>query len=236
VTLRQGSIRRALYELHRKIDESGRWAEATELPALVPGDEALHPTHRLAPIEGPNPDFAIFAPADLQVDAKRFQFRFGGDKFGGDWLKRETQWKPGLASGVLVWQDLESRNFIVDGHERLALAKRVAAAHPAQNPKLIARVLRESNGITDKLARTLAALKNMGTSAAVEAAKVLKVRREDPALAVELPSRVDFGGLVQELVELSDGALAMVAQLIARQLATSETTAEIQRKFGQFSQ
>jgi len=59
---------------------------------------------------------------------------------------------------VLVWHDNAGRNHIVDGHQRHALAKRIAEADPTQDPHLLARVLREADGVSDKEARTIAAL------------------------------------------------------------------------------
>ena len=70
--------------------------------------------------------------------------------------------------------------FIVDGHQRLDLAKRMQAGGQ-ENVYLLAKVWREDDGFTQKDMRLRAAKKNIaeGSGTAVDAARVLK---DDPRL------------------------------------------------------
>jgi hypothetical protein len=151
-----------------------------------------------------------FAPGDLIVDAKRFQFKAGGDVAGmTDRLKGVTKWDPIKAGMVLVWQDREGKHYITDGHQRWNLARRIAAEDPAQNPRLNGWVVRESDGVTDAEVRAMAAAKNIaeGTGTAVDAAKVL---RDHPALLNNLPPRSELVRQARALVNLNPNAFGMV--------------------------
>jgi hypothetical protein len=151
-----------------------------------------------------------FAPGDLKVDASRFQFKEGADLAGvTDRLQGVTQWDP-IKSGVgIVFEDKDGIPYVVDGHQRLALASRIAEADPAQQPRFLAHVLREADGITDAHARAVAAAKNIaeGTGTAVDAAKVL---RDRPDLADNLPPRSELVRQAQGLSNLSPEAFGMV--------------------------
>lgn len=151
-----------------------------------------------------------FAPADLIVDADRFQFKEGGDQFGvTDRLKGVKHWDPIKAGMILVWEDNAGRRFLVDGHQRFGLAKRIAAEDPSQNPRLNGYVLREADGVTDADARAIAAGKNIaeGTGTAVDAAKVLRNR---PDLIKSLPPRSELVRQARDLVNLSGDAFRLV--------------------------
>lgn len=173
--------------------------------------EAPTPAAEVAPIQSEIPNgIASFRPADLIVDANRFQFKGGGDEAGvTDRLKGVTTWDPIKAGMVLVWQDRGGQSFIVDGHQRLALAKRIGTADPAQDPQLIGRILREEDGITPEMARAVAAMKNIaeGTGTAVDAAKVI---RDHPELAGDLPPRSELVRQARGLTNLDTDAFMMV--------------------------
>jgi hypothetical protein len=197
-----------------KLQDTLRRAGATgEGAAVAPGapEAASAATPAAAPIEGAVPNgISTFRPQDLTVDAARFQFKADADELGvSDRLKGVTTWDPIKAGMVLVWQDNAGHQFIVDGHQRVALAKRIAQADPAQDPRLNAWVLKEGDGTTDQMARAIAAMKNIaeGTGTAIDAAKVI---RDHPELASELPPRSELVRQARGLVNLSDEAFGMV--------------------------
>jgi len=134
-----------------------RMGQATEIRAkgLDAGD--------LKPIESPIPQgIGSFSPYELGVDPERFQFKAGGDEAGvTDRLKDIKTWDPIKAGVSLVWIDKANKPWIVDGHQRLGLARRIAGEDPSQNPRIDARILRENEGVTPADARTIAALKNI---------------------------------------------------------------------------
>jgi ppGpp synthetase/RelA/SpoT-type nucleotidyltranferase len=151
-----------------------------------------------------------FSPYELGVDADRFQFKAGGDEAGvTDRLKGVTKWDDIKAGMSLVWVDKDGKPWIADGHQRLALARRIAAEDPSQQPRILARTLREEDGITAEQARGMAALKNIaeGTGTAVDAAKVI---RDHPDMIEDLPPRSELVRQARGLANLSDDAFRMI--------------------------
>lgn len=143
-----------------------------------------------------------FRPAELQIDAKRFQFKEGADALGvTERLAGVTRWDPTKAGLVLVYEDKGGARWIVDGHQRVALANRIAAADPAQDPRLYGIVLRARDGVLPEEARAIAAAKNIaeGTGTAIDAAKIL---RDHPALAGDLPPRSELVRQARALTSL----------------------------------
>jgi hypothetical protein len=165
----------------------------------------------LKPIETNLPHgLATFSPYELGVDPNKFQFKAGTDEQGvSDRLKDVKTWDPIKAGTSIVWVDKIGKAWIVDGHQRLGLARRIAAEDPAQDPRLMAYTLREDEGYTPERARAIAAMTNIsqGTGTAVDAAKVL---RDHPELAGELPPRSELVKQARGLVNLSPDAFGMV--------------------------
>lgn len=151
-----------------------------------------------------------FDPEDLLVDAKTFQFKEGGDDAGvTERLKGVQRWDPVKAGQVIVFEDDAGRRFIADGHQRVGLARRIAASDPSQQPRLYGTLLRAADGYTAEDARVIAAMKNIaeGTGTAVDAAKVL---RADPGRIAELPPRSALVRQAADMTELSDSAFGLV--------------------------
>ena len=117
-------------------------------------------------------------PDDLVIDAKRFQFKSGADGAGvTDALRGVTKFDRMQAGVSIIWEDAAGTRFVVDGHQRHALAKRaIAGGQDPAEVKLNAFILREADGVTDIDARRMAAVKNMseGTGSALDAAKILR--------------------------------------------------------------
>ena len=155
-------------------------------------------------------DFQTFRPGDLVVDAKQFQFKEGGDKFGvSKRLQGITKWEAEKSGTLIVYEKLDGSKVVVDGHQRLGLAKRILSQKDGQDPKLIGFVLREADGITADEAMIRAAMKNIaeGTGSPIDAAKVLRM---SPERAANLPQASSFVRMAQELSNLNDDAFAMV--------------------------
>lgn len=153
-------------------------------------------------------EYRQFRPDELKVDAKRFQFKEGGDAAGvTDRLKGVKKWDPTKAGQTLVWESKEGEFFIADGHQRHGLATKMAAE--GQNVTIPAYVLREADGITAEDARILAAAKNIaeGTGSAIDAAKILRTR---PDMGVNLPPSSALVRDAEGLARLSDDAFGMV--------------------------
>lgn len=154
-------------------------------------------------------DYAAFRPDELIVDAKTFQFKTSGDAEGvTDALKGVKKWDPIKAGEVLVWEDAAGNRFVADGHQRSALARKLAEA--GQDITLRGVLLREADGVTAGDARAIAAAKNIaqGTGSAVDAAKVLKVRPE--LLDGSLNARSALVRDAEGLMRLGDDAFGMV--------------------------
>jgi hypothetical protein len=163
-------------------------------------------------------------PLGLTVDAARMQFKGGGDARGvTERLKGITQWDP-IKSGVaIVWENADGQRFIVDGHQRVGLAKRIAEEDPSQSPRMAARVLREGDGVTAEDAMVVAALKNIaeGTGTTIDAAKVFRL---DPARMTD-PSLPRASALIRNgkaLAQLEPHAWGMVVnELVSPEHAAS---------------
>ena len=194
---------------------SGRVPEEPPAAAAEPGGEqGQGQAPRVDPPLAPKPSalpagVESFAPDELTVDAERFQFKSGGDASGvTDRLQGVTTWDPVKAGMTLVWQDEDGRHFVADGHQRVGLARRIAEADPAQQPRVNAIVLRASDGITAADARSAAAFKNIaeGTGTAIDAAKIF---RASPDRVNELPPRSELVRQGQQLAKLSEPAFNM---------------------------
>jgi len=188
--------------------------ENNTLPTM-PNEATIQPKE----YEGDNLDGFVFKiPAkDILVDAKRFQFKTGGDEFGvTERLQGITEWNPDYAGTVMVWEDVDGKIFIADGHQRVGLAKRIMAADPSQEINLIARKFREVDGVTAEQAMVKAAGANIAAadpkvqkSLLIDAAKVLRI---DPKQIDELnlPPRSTLVQQARDLVVLNDKAFGAI--------------------------
>lgn len=148
-----------------------------------------------------------FDPADIGTDASAMQYKGGADTEGvTDRLAGVTSWDPAKAGISLVWEKNDGGLIIADGHQRLALAKRLSATD--DNVNLYGIRYREADGFTAQDMRTIAALKNIaeGTGTGIDAARVLK---DAPRGIEELPPRSGLVRQAKDLASLSDDAFGM---------------------------
>ena len=161
-----------------------------------------------------NPNVKFYDPKNIKVDAETFQFKAGGDIEGvTERLQGVTQWDPISANTGIVYEKANGETFIVDGHQRLALAKRLTATDPTQKIDFIAFPLREIDGISVEEARVIAAMKNIreGTGTAIDAAKVLKI---DSSLIETLPPTSALVRQANGLIKLSDDAFRLITNQV----------------------
>ncbi len=165
------------------------------------------------PAPGDGSGLEMVDPDSIAVDAQRFQFKSGGDAEGvTDQLRGVRTFNPDFAGVVVVWEANDGQRFIVDGHQRLALAKR-AKAGGQRGVALRARVLREADGVTADRAMFRGAMKNLAeggeSTNAVDIARLFRNggSREEAARHIPPARRAYRDG--EALANLGDDAWGM---------------------------
>lgn len=100
-------------------------------------------------------------PNEVEVDPERFQYKIGSSASGevGS-LSGVQRWDPNLAGVISVWQDPEDgKTYVVNGHNRLALAKRLGAE------EVTVRYLKAGSA---QEARAIGAMQNIAEGAGTE--------------------------------------------------------------------
>jgi hypothetical protein len=213
-----GDLSRGMAALGRQgesIESAGdAWAgidPGEDVPVIRP--EALDAERPFVSTAGQQVPIAQFRPGDIETDAALMQFKSGGDAFGvTDRLRGVQEWDPVAAGLLTVWEGLDGRRLVADGHQRLGLARRAEAA--GQDVGLNAFVLREADGFSARDARVITALKNVGegTGSAVDAAKVMREAGPEFEALIErrLPPRSALVRDGKALARLSDEAFGAV--------------------------
>jgi len=136
----------------------------------------------------PEPRSEMLHPAQVEADAATYQFKAGGNEAGvTDRLQGVKRWDRAKAGKVIVHERADGKLYIADGHQRLGLAKRLAAeGKPAQ---LDALVFREADGYSPADVRLEAAAVNIaqGSGTAIDAAKVIREAGLDHPALSDLP-------------------------------------------------
>ena len=179
---------------------------------VMPTETTIEPTPEMIQAATDNLDGVMFnIPArEAVIDAKRFQFKEGGDEYGvTERLQGVTEWDPVKAGTVIFWEDAQGKVFIADGHQRAGLARRIMDQDPSQDIKLIGYKLREVDDISADKARVIAAMANIaqGTGTVVDAAKVLRI---EPGRIAELPPQSVLVRQAKDLVNLSNDAFGAI--------------------------
>ena len=148
---------------------------------------------------------------NIKVDAKTFQFKDFGDEFGvTERLQGAKTWDPISTGTVVVYDRLDGGTYIVDGHQRLGLAKRLMAQDKDLDISLPAFRLRESEGVTPEMAMLMAARKNIneGYQNVLDVARVM---RQDPKMAEILAPRSSVVRQARAIVNIKgDESLGMI--------------------------
>ena len=195
--------------VHNQRLEAASAATANAEPVIIPQDAGL-PIR--ADAEGENLDGVFYSldPMEIEIDARTFQFKEGGDEFGvTDRLQGVNTWDKYKAGVITVYEYADGRLAVADGHQRLGLAKRIMSQDPSQDVKVIAYKLRQADGTTPEQARVIAAMKNIaeGTGTAIDAAKILRV---DPSRLSELPPKSELVRQARDMIVLGDGPFQAV--------------------------
>jgi hypothetical protein len=190
-----------------QVNEAIKTGNYSKLPQESPSANPITDIHYF---ERGKVNIKSYDPAEIKVDAETFQFKAGGDAEGvTERLQGVTQWDPISANTGVVYEKANGETFIVDGHQRLALAKRITETDPAQKIEFIAFPLREMDGVSIEEARVIAAMKNIreGTGTAIDAAKVLKL---DPEMIGNLPPKSSLVRQAGGLIKLSDDSFRLI--------------------------
>lgn len=153
----------------------------------------------------------MFDPRALKVNPTRFQFRENTDAEGvAPTLRNVQKWRPERGNQIIVWEDKAGDRYVVDGHQRTGLARRLLAEGKEQDIQIPGVIFRESEGVTAEEATTLASLKNIaeGSASPIEAAKVL--RSAGPERLADLPMPKDAVRSAVDLSRLAEEPFRMV--------------------------
>lgn len=114
-------------------------------------------------------------PNEIEFRPGEFQYKMDGDVFGvSEKLKSVDVWDQPSAGTVLVYEFADGTKAVVDGHQRLGLAKRLKAK--GQDVKIIAHVFKEVDDIPKEMMLVKGMLINLrnNTGSALDAARVLR--------------------------------------------------------------
>jgi hypothetical protein len=148
-------------------------------------------------------DATYIDPDTIFVDAKSFQFKGGGDEFGvTERLEGVTEWDPVKSNVAILYETKEGKLFVVDGHQRIGLAKRLKALGQ-KDIKILSYIRKESDGATMKEVRAEAAAKNIaeGTGTLADVARVF---RDDPRIVLSMPPKSKMVQMAKGLQNLSN--------------------------------
>ena len=114
-----------------------------------------------------------FKPSELYTDAKTFQYKDNSDENGvTDRMNGVEEFDPLYAGDIIVYERKDGKKYVVDGHQRLGLAKRLGG----DDITLKGYLFKEADGYTPEQMRVLAAQKNIAENSgtALDTAKIIK--------------------------------------------------------------
>lgn len=132
-------------------------------------------------------------------------------------LKGVEDWDHTKAGVLIVFEQADGKRFVADGHQRVALAKRIMAKDPKRNLRVAAIVRREVDGFTPDDVMVEAAMKNIAETDVpskqmmIDAAKVLRIRPQElDELLKTLPRSSRMVKIARGLTEISDESFSSV--------------------------
>lgn len=145
---------------------------------------------------------------EVQYKAEVFQFKRDGDANGvTPRLHGVEKWEAVDAGRIIVFEDLDGVRYIADGHQRLALWRRLV--DKGQSPEgLHGWVFRANDGWKAGDVRAMAAKKNLkeGSGDAIDAAKVIRERPD--IMDTSMPMSSNLMRQARSLARLGDEAFA----------------------------
>ena len=159
--------------------------------------------------------YELVDPDQIEFDPTNFQYKTRGDEKGiTDKLKGITEWDQASSGTVMIYEFANGKRAIVDGHQRLGLAKRLKTDSAGNKIALQSIVFREVDGVSPKAAKYKGLLSNLSnnTGTPEDAATVLRseygVNWEK--IKATLPPRTSLVKNTQGLIQLSDEAWGMI--------------------------
>ncbi len=154
-----------------------------------------------------------FTPEEIEFDPVNFQYKTDGDARGvSQKLANVQEWDNVAAGTILVYEFKNGTNAIVDGHQRLGLAKRLSAQ--GKKIKLLAHTFREVDGVLPDEAMIKGLMVNLmnNTGSAIDAAKIMRSRfgADWSKFSKFLSARSNLVKNAKGLTMLSDDAWGMV--------------------------
>lgn len=117
----------------------------------------------------------LLKPSQINFDAKAFQYKGEVDASGvSSKLRDVKEWDDYAAGSLMVYEDKAGKYFVIDGHQRLGLSKRLSSQ--GKDINLLTRIIKETDGITKELAMFKGVAANIinGTGTSFDAAKVMR--------------------------------------------------------------
>lgn len=162
---------------------------------------------------------------NLKLDPKTFQF-----KTEEGMLKGVKEWDNTKSGYILVYEKADGSQVILDGHQRVALARRVKAINPNADVQLYGMTIREVDDISADVAKAHAIGKNIaeGSVTAKDASKIFKTI---PDVMHVLPPSSQLVDTVRGLMnldkrafkEFANGSLnEQYASLVGKMIADSK--------------
>jgi len=155
----------------------------------------------------------VYKPEEIEFDPVNFQYKTDGDARGvSQKLASVKEWDNVAAGSVLVYEFKNGTKAIVDGHQRLGLAKRLSAE--GKKIELLAHTFKEVDGVLPEEAMIKGLMVNLmnNTGTAIDAAKIMRSRfgADWSKFSKFLPARSNLVKNTQGLTKLSDDAWGMV--------------------------
>ena len=148
-------------------------------------------------------------PNEIEFRPGEFQYKTDGDVFGvSEKLKAVEIWDEPSSGTLLIYEFADGTKAVVDGHQRLGLAKRLKAR--GQDVKILAHVFKEVDDVPKEMMLVKGMLINLrnNTGSAVDAAKVLRTtgRLDWDKIKKSLPVKQKLIRNADGLSKLSDDA------------------------------
>lgn len=166
-----------------------------EIPKGTEGNQHF----RTIDIEGKPVHFQNLDSKKITTDADAMQFKSGGNQFGVTGaLGINTTFDPAAAGKVIVFERADGMTIIVDGHQRLSIAK--------DGDQFQGFVFREKDGWSAAEVRAEAALKNIQEGRANLLDTVSAMREHGPQMEGRIAVDTDFMRQAVGMSRLSDAA------------------------------
>jgi len=169
---------------------------------------------------------------EIEIDALLFQLKPGANKFGvTKKLSRIKKWDAQKAGDITVYEMASGQRYLIDGHQRVGLAKRLVAsdiiAGVSTNKQVLEKglygtLVKEIDGVTPGQAAVSVAVKNI-VEQTLDPLDATKIFQKYPnTYDVNLPSGNEFVRQVQGISNLSkDGKRLLYDESVTPDIASA---------------